>query len=155
MEKIRVIKQDYSGQAVWEYSGTLLHTSENKIVIEAFFDRQDTHVDEIVLRAGDKFIETYFLDKWFNVYEILDRQTGVTKAFYCNISCPAVFTENSLEYRDLELDLLVYPGGLQVVLDMDEFNALPLNNQHRSTALKTLKHLQEIFSSGDHPFPKK
>lgn len=155
MEKIRVFKQNYLGQDVWEYSGTLLHRNGYQIVIEAYFDRLDTLVDELVLREGDKFIETYFLDKWFNVYEIFDRQTGITKAWYCNISYPAEISGNTISYRDLELDLLVYPDGLQVVLDMDEFEAMPLEKQHRSKALKALSYLQEVFSSGENPFSSK
>lgn len=155
MEKIRVIKQDFSGQAVWEYSGTLLHRNGNQITIEAYFDRRDTIVDELVLLKGDKFIETYFLDKWFNIYEIIDRQNEVTKAWYCNISYPALITGNTIAYRDLELDLLVYPDGSQVVLDMDEFEALSLERKLRSKALEALSHLQQVFSAGENPYSSK
>ena len=155
MKRMRVIKQDYSGQNVWEYSGTLLHRNGNQITIEAFFDRRDTLIDEVVLREGDKFVEMYFLDKWFNVYEISDRNSGITKAWYCNISYPAEITGNTITYRDLELDLLVYPGGSQVVLDMDEFEGLPLDKQNRSNALEALSYLQLVFSSGENPFSSK
>jgi len=111
MKPIKIIKQDYLGRNVWEYSGNLLERRENRIIIEAFFDRGETLVDELYLREGDKFIETYFLDKWFNIYEIQDQQDGSIKAWYCNISFPAEFSDNTLMYRDLELDLLVYPDG--------------------------------------------
>jgi len=145
MGKIKIIKQDYLGHDVWEYSGTLVQRHKNKIVIEAYFDREETPVDKLILREGDRFVETYFFDKWFNIYAIQNQHNWEIKAWYCNISYPAKFFGNKLTYRDLELDLLVYPDGRQKVLDIAEFEALPLNNQVRSKALQALKELQEIF----------
>ena len=145
MGKIKIIKQDYLGHDVWEYSGTLVQRHKNKIVIEAYFDREETPVDKLILREGDRFVETYFFDKWFNIYEIQNQQNWEIKGWYCNISYPAKFFGNKLTYRDLELDLLVYPDGRQKVLDIAEFEALPLTNQVRSKALQALKELQEIF----------
>ncbi|MBK5106557.1 MAG: DUF402 domain-containing protein [Anaerolineales bacterium] len=145
MENFKIIKQDYLGHEVWEYSGSLVQRHKNKIVIEAYFDREETPVDKLILREGDRFVETYFLDKWFNIYEIQNQQNWELKAWYCNISFPAEFVNNRITYRDLELDLLVYPDGRQKVLDIAEFEALPLNNQVRSKALQALKELQEIF----------
>ena len=147
MKPIKIIKQDYLGQNVWEYSGNLLERRENRIIIEAFFDRGETLVDELYLREGDKFIETYFIDKWFNIYEIQDQQDGTIKAWYCNISFPAEFSDNTLIYRDLELDLLVYPDGRQKVLDMDDFIVLPINSHVRNAALQALNELQELIPS--------
>ena len=145
MENFKIIKQDYLGHEVWEYSGSLVQRHKNKIVIEAYFDREETPVDKLILREGDRFVETYFLDKWFNIYEIQNQQNWELKAWYCNISFPAEFVNNRITYRDLELDLLVYPDGRQKVLDIAEFEVLPLNNQVRSKALQALKELQEIF----------
>jgi len=147
MNTIKIIKQDYFGRNIWEYSGNLLESYENRIVIEAYFDRADTPVDKITLQPGDKFIETYFLDRWFNIYEIQDPLDGTLKAWYCNISFPPEFVDNTLVYRDLELDLLVYPDGTQKVLDLDEFNDLPLDPQVRRSALQALNELQGLFSS--------
>lgn len=149
MKQIKIIKQDYLGRNVWEYSGNLLEIQENRIIIEAFFDRGETRVDQLYLQEGDKFIETYFLDKWFNIYEILVQQDGPIKAWYCNISFPAEFFGNTLVYRDLELDLLVYPDGRRKVLDMDDFISLPIDSQVRTAALEALNELQEIFASGN------
>jgi protein associated with RNAse G/E len=147
MKIIKVIKQDYLGRSVWEYSGNLLERVDNRIVIEAYFDREDTLVDELILREGDKFTEIYYLDKWFNIYEIRDQQEDSIKAWYCNISFPVEISGNILTYRDLELDLLVYPDGTQIVLDVEEFESLPLSSQDYTSAIQALSELQEMFSS--------
>jgi protein associated with RNAse G/E len=119
MEKFTVIKQDYRGIETWRYEGNLIAQSLNKIVIEAFFDRDDTPVNGIILHRGDRFIETYFSEHWYNIYEIHVQSTGIIKLWYCNVGYPAVITGNSIAYRDLALDLLVTPDGEQKVLDED------------------------------------
>ena len=147
MKPITIIKQDYLGREVWQYSGTLVEVDESKIVIEAYFDREDIPVDKIVIRQGDKFIETYYSNQWFNIYEIQDQRSGNLKAWYCNISYPAVISNEAVVYRDLVLDLLVYPEGTQVVLDMDEFEALNITGNLRQQALQALEQLQDNFRS--------
>jgi protein associated with RNAse G/E len=149
MKSIGVLKQDYLGRDVWKYSGKLVEKNNNKIVIEAYFDRGDTQVDQLMIRRGDKFIETYYSDQWYNIYEIQDQLSGQVKAWYCNLCYPAQIGHDSVFYRDLELDLLVYPDGVQVILDMEEFEALPIANEVRLNALQGLKKLRELFSSSN------
>lgn len=145
MPNISVIKQDYSGNETWRYEGNLLARQQNKIVIEAFFDREDTPVGEITFSHGDQFVETYYNDRWYNIFEIHDQESGDIKGWYCNIGYPAVITDNAIAYRDLALDLLVYPDGEQIVLDEDEFSALPISHKDQSAARQALRELQEKF----------
>ena len=80
MTTITVIKQDHNGEESWRYSGKLIYRQENEIKIEAFFDREDTQLNGIVLIRGDRFLETYFSDRWYNIYEIQDNQNGICNA---------------------------------------------------------------------------
>ncbi len=145
MKTITVIKQDHIGNETWRYVGNLIARQQDGIVIEAFFDRVDTQVGKIILSRGDRFIETYFSNRWYNIFEIHDRGSGNLKGWYCNISYPAVFTNDSIAYRDLALDLLVYPDGEQKVLDEDEFSALHLPRKVKSAARQALLELQRRF----------
>ena len=146
MRTFTVIKQDYQGIETWRYEGGLIAQSPNKIVIEAFFDRDDTPVDNVILKRGDRFIETYYNDRWYNIFDIKFQSSDKTKLWYCNIGHPAEITENSIAYRDLALDLLVYPNGKQKVLDIDEFESLPLSPEVQNSARQALLELQEKFS---------
>jgi protein associated with RNAse G/E len=114
-------------------------------MLEAYFDREDTPVGEIILRRGDRFIETYYTDRWYNIFEIQERASDQIKGWYCNIGYPAEIQEMQISYRDLALDLLVYPDGGQLVLDEDEFNALPLSPAVRTAARQALAELQNHF----------
>ena len=149
MKSITIIKKDYLGNELLRYSGTLVEVHENQITVEAYFDREDTPVDKIFFCRGDKFIEKYYTDRWFNIFEIQDQESGLLKAWYCNIGYPAEITKDFVSYRDLALDLLVYPDGKQIILDEDEFSALPLPTDIRSAALQALHQLQERFLSSN------
>lgn len=144
MSTITIIKQDHKGSETWRYSGSVISRQVNQVKIEAYFDREDFEFEGITLKLGDRFIETYFGDRWYNIFEIHEQSSKMIKCWYCNISYPAVITGNSITYRDLALDLLVYPDGKQKILDQDEFASLPLSPEDQQSALKGLTQLQRI-----------
>jgi predicted RNA-binding protein associated with RNAse of E/G family len=143
--EVIVIKQNHLGQEVWRYSGKVLEKGLNSILLEAFFNRQDLPFHGMLLATGDRFIELYFSDRWYNIYEIHDRQDNHLKGWYCNVTYPAVFEDGFVTYRDLALDLLVFPDGRQLVLDEDEFAALQLPDPDRLQARTAIGQLQAMF----------
>src|SRR4030067_530285 len=147
MTTYTVIKFDHNGSQVHRYQGRLLKRDHHKIILEAFFDREDTPAGELVLRKGDRFVEAYYNDRWYNIFEVRDWGDDQLKCWYCNITFPAVFLESEITYRDLALDLLVYPDGRQSVLDREEFNALPLASEQRAHAQRALAELRAHFNA--------
>ena len=147
MPSITVIKLNLHGQETWRYSGQVLERGPRHLVLEAYFDRPDTSFHGICLCKGDRFVETYYTDRWYNIFEIHDRDDDNIKGWYCNVSTPAVIKAHTVSYKDLALDLLVFPNGRQLVLDEDEFSALPLSPQMRTRARAALAELQAAFSN--------
>ena len=143
--KIIIIKQNHDGEETWRYPGTVVEKTTSKMVVEAFFDRDDMEFHGMQLCRGDRFVETYYFERWYNMFEIYDRSDNRLKGWYCNISSPVVLSEGKLLYRDLALDLLVFPNGLQIVLDEDEFAALRLSPRDHEQALAALAELQRFF----------
>ena len=83
--EITVIKQDSTGREVWRYTGRLIRQRADRIVIEAFFDRPDKTIHGLVLEKGDRFVETYFSLRWYNIYKIYSQANGALKGWYCDI----------------------------------------------------------------------
>lgn len=115
------------------------------MVLEAYFDRDDMLFHSMPLRRGDRFIETYYTDRWYNVFEIHAREDDHLRGWYCNITRPAIIKGDVICYQDLELDLLVFPDGRQIVLDMEEFTLLDISEEQRDTARAALENLQAYF----------
>jgi uncharacterized protein len=113
----------------------------NSLLIEAFFNREDLPFHGITRREQDRFIERYYSDRWYNIFEIHDRDDNRLKGWYCNVTRPAEFSPGKIAYVDLALDLLVYPNGKYLVLDEAEFINLPLSNASRDQARQALREL--------------
>jgi len=146
-ERIRVLKCNLEGEVTWEYKGRVLQREPNAIVLEAFFNRSDTPFMNVILKEKDRFVETFYVDRWYNIFEIYDRDDGRFKGWYCNVGQPAEITNGKVSYVDLALDLWVSVDGKQSVLDEDEFAALRMDANHREKALMALVELQQIFQT--------
>jgi predicted RNA-binding protein associated with RNAse of E/G family len=151
MSQVEVIKLDHTEKVMVSYTGKVLRRGEHFVVLEAFFSREDMPFMGIVLKKGDRFVETFFTDRWYNIFEIYDRDDGSFKGWYCNVGRPAVFEAGKISYVDLAIDLWVDPNGAQTVLDEDEFMALPLDENTRSRVLSALEKLQLGFENKKPP----
>ena len=145
MGAITVIKRNDRGQETWRYQGRRLEQADGRLVLEAFFDREEMWLQGTLLSKGDRFIETYFTDRWYNIFEIHARDDDSLRGWYCNISRPAEIEGDTISWVDLALDLLVFPDRRQVVLDEDEFARLEISSQERRQAQAALVELQAIF----------
>jgi protein associated with RNAse G/E len=123
----------------------VLEKNGSQITLQAFFNNKDTVYHGIPLLNGDRFVETYFTDRWYNIFEIHARDDDHLRGWYVNIALPAELDGNRLSYIDLALDMLVFPDGRQIVLDEDEFDSLDISLQVRQGARAALQEVQALF----------
>lgn len=147
MSRLQVLKLDLKGDVTWEYKGRLLRREPDRVVLEAFFDRPDMSFPGGVFKLRDRFVETFYTNRGYNIFEVYDRDDAGLKGWYCNVSRPAVITETAVSWVDLALDLWVWPDGRQKVLDEDEFEALQIEDEERRRALESLQQLRRAFES--------
>ncbi len=152
MSAITVIKLDHAGVEKRRYSGCVLARGETWVQLEAPFTLPEVDVAGMVLRQGDRFVEWFYADRWYNIFEIHERDDDQLKGWYCNVCRPARLGDDEISAEDLALDLLVWPDGRQVVLDEDEFAALPLAETDRAAALTALYALRRMVARREPPF---
>ena len=151
MTNITVLKQNLSGEVTWQYEGSLVKRETNCVVLEALFNRDDLPFMDVVLKRGDRFVETFYTDRWYNVFEIYDRDDEGFKGWYCNVGYPAVLDKDTVSYVDLALDLWVAADGTQTVLDEDEFLELSIDVMTRAQAVSALEELKQKFAKKQPP----
>jgi hypothetical protein len=149
--KFRVQKMNPAGDVVYEYEANELRRDKTGIVLEALFTRDDMPFMDVTFKKGDRFVEYYWSDRWYNIFVIYDRDDGALKGWYCNIGKPAVIEDSVVSYVDLALDLWVSADGRQAVLDEDEFEALALDAESRRGALQGLNDLRGVFLNNKPP----
>ena len=149
--KIKVQKKNPNGEVTYQYEGVLLKRDENSITLEALFDREDRPFMDIVLKKGDRFVEHYYTEHWYNILAVYDRDNGKLKGWYCNVGEPAIIEDSMVSYVDLALDLWVSASGRQTVLDEAEFEKLDLNEELSASALSGLNELKLLFENNNPP----
>jgi predicted RNA-binding protein associated with RNAse of E/G family len=148
---IKVLKRGLNSEVTWQYEGYVLERESNYVVLEAFFNREDMPFMDVVFKRGDRFVETFYTDRWYNVFAIYDRDDGNFKGRYCNVGYPALLEDDTVSYIDLALDLWVAADGTQTVLDEDEFLALPIDVMTRAQAVSALEELKRRFANEKPP----
>jgi protein associated with RNAse G/E len=131
MSELTVYKLDETGAEVWQYPARILELTTHSIQLEANFNRDLVDMGFTQFRRGDRFVETFYTDRWYNVFAVYEGDTESLKGWYCNICRPAIVTPTAVRCEDLALDMWVGADGNFQLLDEDEFAALDLSAAER------------------------
>ncbi|MFO7540131.1 MAG: DUF402 domain-containing protein [Chloroflexota bacterium] len=146
-ERVIVYKLNEKGEEVWQYPARLMARGVGYVRLEATFNRDDMDLGFTTFKRGDRFIEYFYTNRWYNIFAVYDRENGELKGWYCNVCRPAVIEGTAVYCEDLALDLWHAPDLLHpLVLDEEEFAALaipPADRQQARQALNQLIHLAQ------------
>ena len=145
-------KLDEKGNELWAYEAIKLEQNDTQITLDAFFDRDAVDIAGLQLRRGDRFVETFYFDRWYNIFAIYQKVSNRFKGWYCNIARPAWLERNHLYAEDLALDLVVLPDRRMTVVDRVEFEALIIPAVDRTKALEALDDLIDSAQNMVDPF---
>ena len=152
MSEVTVYKCNYLGEVVYTYQGHLVDNGSDWLCLQAVFNRPEVDLGYIVMRQGDLFTEWFFADRWYNVFQIADGDTGALKGWYCNITRPAHLAPDAVSADDLQLDVYVSPNGSIVLLDEEEFDAIELPADERMEALRAVEAIRSAVTERVPPF---
>lgn len=153
MSAITIHKLNLAGEETLAYPGTVLQATPTQLVVEAFFQRYARlELGYTVFERGDRMVEYFYSDHWFNVFDVFAVGSGARRGWYCNLARPATWQAGHLWQVDLALDVWVHPDGRVLVLDEDEFAALPLDEPTRATCRAALAELTNWVATRHGPF---
>jgi predicted RNA-binding protein associated with RNAse of E/G family len=142
-EFIKIEKINPDGSLSFGWNAQLLQAESNFRQVSARFSGKPGQLGRVNLNLGDHFIETYYSDRWYNIFEIYSPGDCHPKVWYFNINKPAIFDPDRIRWVDLALDILIFPDGDHALLDQDEFGALDLNFE---TQKQCWRAVEEILS---------
>lgn len=152
MRHVTIHKLDPQGEIAVTYEGDLAERLPDGVRIEARWTRKTLPLGYTTFETGDHFIEWYFTDRWYNIFEI-HAATGSLKGWYCNVAEPATITRDAISCRDLYLDVWVDPSGAARVLDEDEFEQDSyLDASVRRHAREAVDELLTMVARRTYPF---
>jgi len=118
--RITEIKTTLAGKRK-KFDCELLTCSEGEAVVIYRMPR-DVQLEDILLRKGSISLGYFWQDHPYNVYHWIDQRQN-TVALYFNIADSTRISAQTIEWRDLTVDLLITPDGRCRVLDEDELPA--------------------------------
>jgi len=149
---ITVTKLNPLGERKIQYQGEVIQRLSHGVVIQAYWKQPAKDLGYTLFEPGDQFIEYYYTDRWFNIFDI-SSAGGTHKGWYCNIAEPAHIHDEQIEQVDLLLDVWVNPKGAPLVLDEDEFESdATLNDEQRRGAQRALQDLLQMIAAQTEPF---
>jgi protein associated with RNAse G/E len=149
---ITIRKLDHQGHETWRYTGLVLDRGATWVRLQAYFNRPDHDAGYVVFRQGDRFIERFYSDRWYNIFEIHDVSDDRLKGWYCNLTRPATIGASEISSEDLALDVWIDPAGQIALLDEEEYQALPLSARERQQVLRAVDELRAQVERRDPPF---
>lgn len=151
---ITVVKLNALGEVKIKYQGEVIEHLGDAVVIQAYWTLAAKDLGYTRFEAGDRFIEYYYTDRWYNIFDIAGAE-GTRKGWYCNVAEPAVIYDDHIEQVDLLLDVWVDPTGKPLILDEDEFDAdTTLSDKQRKGARAGLRDLLEMIAAQREPFTR-
>lgn len=153
-ELVTINSRNYDGTIRRSWRCRFAKQCGSRLSFDGVFDRDIEHQDLGIIRRGTVSYEYYWLDRWYNVFRFHEPD-GEFRNFYCNINTPPIFRRGVLDYVDLDLDIVIWPGGSFKILDQDEFalNVDVFNYPPDviAAALGTVRDLVGLIESGKFP----
>ena len=100
MTDVIIVKNNHRGEEVWRYGGTIVERGPTWIKLEATYTSPDRVTEYHTFRHGDHFVEWFYSDRWYSIFQMYDVDDGRLKGWYCNISRPAVFANGTIAADD-------------------------------------------------------
>jgi predicted RNA-binding protein associated with RNAse of E/G family len=152
MTTFTVLKLNHRGQELTRYSGELLQQTATSVCLQATFERERADLGVVVFERGDRMIEWFYTDRWYNIFEVQVGQSGRVRGWYCNITRPAVIEGTVVKADDLEVDVFVALDGTITLLDEQEFDALNLPTDERMAVFSAIQALRQRVLERAEPF---
>lgn len=155
--RITIEKYDHHGHFLLRYPATrVLFQTPTTICVEAFFDF-DLPSAYVNIDNGDRVVEWFFTDRWYNIMEYHAVGDDHLKGWYCNITRPSQilvrpFDNLTITWDDLALDVFIYPDGRFLLLDEDELDALTLPPVDLAQIWAAVRHLRTQVEQRRPPF---
>jgi len=152
MTDVTVYKCDHQGVVKLSYPGTVLERGDGWVCIEAIFQHDSVDIGVVTFNRGDRMVEWFYADRYYNIFQLEDGNTRRIKGWYCNITRPATITEDRIAADDLALDVFFAPDGTMTVLDEDEFSAVLISDDEREHVKNAVTALQRRVTARKYPF---
>ncbi|HMO80103.1 MAG TPA: DUF402 domain-containing protein [Pyrinomonadaceae bacterium] len=119
-QSVVVNSRKYDGEIRRTWTCELVANDDGLIILEGVFERDVSHPQLGNIERGTRSVEYFWPNRWYNIFKFHTPQ-GDLRNWYCNVNMPPSFINGTLDYVDLDIDIVVWPDMSFAILDRDEF----------------------------------
>lgn len=143
-----VNSRKYDGSISRSWQCEVVGDGEGYIDLVGCFEEAVDHPNLGLIEKGTVSRERFYLDRWYNSF-CFEFPAGTLRNYYINICMPPTIGDGVIDYVDLDIDLIVWPNGLVITVDVEEFEAnaraFGYTSEVTEAAATTLKALHELL----------
>ena len=151
-KKVQAYKHDGTLHRQW--SPAFLVEEDDEHWVLASKASMVTEADGRKWMTKEKAIFILFKKRWMNVIAMFKEDRGI--CYYVNIASPTIMDNGFLKYIDYDLDVKVYPDGVEKTLDEREYDrhcAQYGYPKDLSAAIeKSMAEVKEMIERKEYPF---
>lgn len=146
--KFTINSRKYDGSIRRSWSCELVSHQGDVLDLIGRFDQRVDHPDLGIIEIGTISRERFYLNRWYNDF-IFEQPDGCLRNLYINVCMPPRINGGAIDYIDLDIDIIVWPDGQSVVLDVEEFEENTVKygypEEIRAKALSTLDEINSFI----------
>lgn len=154
-QKITVNSRKYDLKIRRTWTCELVERNDPLIVLVGEFEHDVEHPGLGAIRRGTISYEYFWLDRWYNIFRFHEPD-GTLRNYYCNVAMPPTFVDCGLDYIDLDIDILVWPGGRYEIVDRDDFERNAVKYDYpadiRQRSKESVDELIRMIENREFPF---
>lgn len=117
---ITIKARKYDGSLRRQWIAGVVSQKEDLTVAVGRFEFDVEHSDLGLIKQGTVSFEHFWRDRWYNIFRFHEPD-GSLRNYYCNVAMPFTLEGETLEFVDLDIDVVIWPDGRVEVLDRDDF----------------------------------
>jgi protein associated with RNAse G/E len=153
--KITINSLKYDGTVRRSWQAGLVTEEKELLVAVGVFSDAVRHTDLGLIEKGTISFEYFWLDRWYNVFRFVEPD-GRHRNYYCNIAMPPSFDGATLNFIDLDIDVVVWADGTREVLDREDFAANVISLRYPDDVIQNaegaLAELLSVIDREEFPF---
>ncbi|MEQ1643634.1 MAG: DUF402 domain-containing protein [Pyrinomonadaceae bacterium] len=118
--EITVNARKYDGSLRRQWTAGVVSQTDVLTIAVGRFECDVKHSDLGAISQGTLSFEHFWPDRWYNIFRF-HQPDGSLRNYYCNIAMPFTLEGDTLEFVDLDIDVVVWPDGRHEILDRDDF----------------------------------
>ncbi|MBN1623380.1 MAG: DUF402 domain-containing protein [Clostridia bacterium] len=147
----------YDGRIHYEQELNFVGYENGVLTLAGEKNRELKHYTrDAVITFKERTLEYFFKDRWYTAALVFD-DCGRVVHVYCNIALPGDITDNIVSFVDLDVDVIVKNGCIEVI-DIDEFEEHKIlygyGEEIEKKVFETVEVVKNAIISGEFPFDR-